>query len=228
MKLNVFILFFGIIFCSFDSLSQEEFNQTDAQDKPHGVWKKYYEGTQQLRYEGQFEHGKEVGEFKFYCEDCKDKPEAIKKFNHKDNIAEVKYFTKKGKILSEGKMKGKERIGEWITYHKNTNIPMIRENYQKGKLTGKSSIYYPDGKITEELYYFNGLKEGANIYYSRMGVVIKKLQYKDDKLHGPATYYDGHGDLIIEGSYKDDKKDGLWKYYKNGKLVLEESFPKKN
>lgn len=227
MKLNVFILFFGIIFCSFDSFSQEEINQTDAQGKPHGVWKKYYEGTQQLRYEGQFEHGKEVGEFRFYCEDCKDKPEAIKKFNNKNDIAKVEYFTKKGKILSEGKMKGREHLGEWITYHKNSDVPMIRENYSNGKLNGKRTIYFPDGIVTEELDYSKGIKEGANIYYSRMGVAIKKLQYKNDKLHGPATYYDGHGNLIIEGTYKDDKKDGLWKYYKNGKLVLEETFPKK-
>ena len=228
MKLTAFILFFGISFCSAEVFSQKEFNQLDDQGKPHGIWKKYYEGTQQLRYEGKFEHGKEVGQFKFYCEECKDKPVAIKNFNVKDDISEVEYFTVKGKIVSKGKMKGKERIGEWVTYHKDSKTPMVKETYLDGNLNGKQTTYYPDGKITEELDFSNGLKDGVNIYYSPTGIVIKKLLYKDDKLHGSVMYYDGHGNLIIEGSYKDDAKYGLWKYYKNGKVVLEETFPKKN
>lgn len=228
MKLNAFILFFGIILIPFNTFSQKEINQTDSQGKRDGVWEKYYEGTQQLRYEGKFDHGKEVGEFKFYCEECKDKPTVIKKYNHKDDIAEVEYFTIKGKLVSEGKMKGHDRVGEWITYHKDSKTPMVRETYSNGKLTGRRTTYYPDGSITEELDFSNGLKDGENIYYSVSGVVIKKLQYKDDMLHGPASYYDGYGILLIEGSYKNDRKDGLWKYYKNGKVVLEETFPKKD
>ncbi len=228
MKPTAFILFFGIILIPFSVFSQEEVNQTDSQGKRHGEWKKYYEGTQQLRYEGKFEHGKEVGVFKFYCEECKDKPTVIKKFNNKNDIADVEYFTIKGKLVSEGKMKGQDRIGEWITYHKDSKTPMVLENYSDGKLIGKRITYYPDGKITEELAYKNGLKEGENIYYSPKGVVIKKLQYKADVLEGPAFYYDGYGNILIEGFYKNDRKDGLWKYYKNGKVILEETFPKKN
>ena len=44
----------------------QEFNQFDSNGKRHGKWKKNFEGTEVLRYEGQFEHGKEVGVFKFY------------------------------------------------------------------------------------------------------------------------------------------------------------------
>lgn len=228
MKLSVFILFFGIICFPVNAFSQMEINQVDEQGKPHGIWKKYYEGTEQLRYEGKFDHGKEIGEFRFYCEDCKDKPVAVKNFNKKGDVTEVTYFTNKGNIISRGKMMGKERIGEWITYHENSKVPMVKETYSDGKLNGKKTTYYSNGKITEELNFVNGLKEGSNIFYSPIGVVIKKLEYKDDKLHGPVTYYDGHGNLIIEGSYKDDKKNGPWKYYKDGKMVLEETFPKKN
>src|SRR5690554_980327 len=103
MKFIPFIFFLGITFFSVDAFSQEAINQLDKNGEPHGVWKKYFEGTDQLRYEGQFENGKEVGEFKFYCEDCKDKPVAIKNFKSKDGVADVKYVTKKGAIISEGK-----------------------------------------------------------------------------------------------------------------------------
>ena len=120
MKKTALIFFFGIILCSHSAFSQSEINQMDAQGKRHGIWKKMYEGTNQLRYEGTFEHGREVGEFKFYCEDCKGQPTVIKSFKGKNGLAHVKYFTIKGKLVSEGEMQGKDRIGEWVYYHENT------------------------------------------------------------------------------------------------------------
>ena len=228
MKLNIIIFLIGLAVCSSNSYSQQDINETDAQGKPHGIWKKYYEGTSQLRYEGEFKHGKEVGEFKFYCETCKEKPEAVLNYNAKNNTVHVQYFNAKGKLVSEGIMKDKNREGEWVTYHKNSTLPMIRENYSNGKLHGRKTVYYANGIPTEELDYKMGLREGENLYYSPSGVVIKRLLYKNDQLHGPATYYDALGEVIIEGSYKEDIKHGLWKYYKNGSLILEETFPKKH
>lgn len=228
MKKTVLISFFAIILCSHSAFSQSEINQMDAQGKRHGVWKKTFEGTDQLRYEGTFDHGKEVGEFKFYCEDCKNQPMVIKNFTGKDNIADVKYFTVKGKLVSEGKMQDKDRIGEWIYYHEKSKNIMTREQYVNGKLDGKVTTYYPNGKITQETTYKKGIKEGEDNYYSPDGILLKKLLYINDQLQGPATYYDAYGNVIIEGFYKEGKKHGLWKYYKNGTIVLEETYPKKD
>ncbi len=222
----IHLFFFGIILFSAQGFSQNEINQVDAQGLNHGVWKKMYPGTKQLRYEGQFDHGKEVGEFKFYCEECKDKPSVIKNFSGNDGFAEVKYFTIKGKLVSEGNMKGKDRVGEWVYYHEKSKNVMTRENYVEGKLDGKKITYYPNGQVTEEIEYSNGLMNGEDNYYSPAGVLLKKLQNKDGQLHGPAFYYDAKGAVVIEGFYKDGKKHGLWKYYKNGKVVLEETYPK--
>ncbi len=220
----------GLLLLFFLNLSlcaaQEGYNQFDANNERHGPWKKYFEGSRQLRYEGQFEHGKEVGTFKFYCEDCKDQPMVVKEFSSKDNTADVKYFTIKGKLVSEGKMEGKERIGEWLYYHKKSSDIMSRENYLDGKIHGKKITYYPNGQITEELSYENGLMQGENHYYSPEGILLKKLRYSNDQLHGEATYYDASGNVSIKGFYKEGKKHGLWQYYKNGEVVLEETFPK--
>jgi antitoxin component YwqK of YwqJK toxin-antitoxin module len=226
MKKTALLFLFGILFCAISGFSQSDINQMDAQGNRHGLWKKTFEGSKQIRYEGTFEHGKEVGEFKFYCESCKDKPSVVKNFTGKDGMADVKYFTIKGKLVSEGKMKDKDRIGEWVYYHEKSKSVMTRENYAKGKLEGKVTTYYTNGKITEETNYKNGIKEGENNYYSPEGVLLKKLLYREDKLQGPALHYDAYGNLVIEGFYKDDKKHGLWKYYKDGKVVLEETFPK--
>ncbi len=226
MKTKFFILLFGIILSSPFAFSQDEINQVDAEGNRHGLWKKNFEGSKQLRYEGRFEHGNEVGEFKFYCEECKGQPMVIKNFTGKDDIAEVKYFTVKGKLVSEGKMKGQDRIGEWVYYHAKSKNVMTREHYNFGKLEGKIVTYYPNGKLTEETTYKNGIKEGENNYYSPEGVLLKKLLYTNDQLHGPATYYDAYGNVVIEGAYKNNQKHGLWKYYKDGKVVLEETYPK--
>jgi antitoxin component YwqK of YwqJK toxin-antitoxin module len=222
----VLLFFFGIVIGLQPSYSQADINQTDAQGNRHGLWKKLYPGTKQLRYEGVFEHGKEVGTFKFYCETCKDQPSVVKEFNSENSIAEVKYYTVKGKLVSEGKMDGKDRIGEWLYYPKKSSNVMTRENYKNGKLDGLKITYYGNGKIAEERNYVNGLLEGPNNYYSPDGVLLKKLIYKNDVLVGPALYYDASGALTIEGSYKNGKKHGLWKHYKNGKLILEEMYPK--
>ena len=38
----------------------QSINQFDTDGKRHGIWKKNFENTQQLRYEGEFIHGKEM------------------------------------------------------------------------------------------------------------------------------------------------------------------------
>lgn len=223
MKVTQCLLLFlcstGLLF------SQQEINQLNAAGERHGVWKKTFPNSKQLRYEGEFVNGKETGTFKFYCEECKEQPMAVQQFHPNGNTSTMQYFTIKGKLVSEGAMKGKEREGTWVSYHKNAKEVMMREEYKNGKLHGKKTTYYPDGKVTEEISYLNGLAEGENLYYAPTGVLLKKLQYKNDLLHGPAVYYNGKGEVSIEGNYKNGKKDGLWKYYENGK-VREERFPK--
>lgn len=225
MRLLLFILFASVIGTN-PLWSQAEINQLDAEGKRHGIWKKNHPGTKILRYEGQFEHGKEVGVFKFYCKDCGGKPAVIKTFSRDNDLADVQYFTVSGKLVSEGKMDGKARIGEWVYYQKKSKEILTRENYLDGELHGLKTTYYPNGIIAEEIAYENGKKQGVNNYYSPANVLLKKLIYTNDQLHGPAKHYDASGQLIIDGQYKDGKKDGLWRYFKNGVLLKEETFPK--
>jgi len=222
---NSFFILFGII-CCFGSISAQEVNQLDAAGERHGVWKKQFPSSEQLRYEGQFEHGKEVGTFKFYCDDCGSQPMVVKEFIGKSGEAKVTYFTKKGKLVSEGRMNGKNRIGKWLYYHEKSKTILTQETYTNGKLDGIKKTFYPNGTLTEEITYVKGSKEGANHYYSPDGVLLKKLQYINDLLQGPAEYYDSNGSVTIKGQYLKGKKNGLWKYYKNGELELEEIYPK--
>ena len=65
MKFLVLLVFGS--FLSLTTLVAQGVNQVDANGERDGLWQKFYEGTSQLRYEGTFQHGKEVGTFKFYC-----------------------------------------------------------------------------------------------------------------------------------------------------------------
>ncbi len=222
----VLLFFFGVVFASPIASAQSEINQMDAEGKRDGLWKKKYPGTKQVRYEGTFKHGKEVGTFKFYCEDCKKQPSVVKEFKTGNSISEVKYYTPKGKLVSEGKMDGRNRIGEWLYYPKKYSTVMTKEFYKNGKLDGKKFTYYPNGKVTEEINYSKGIKEGENNHYSPEEVLLKKMTYRNDLLVGEVFHYDASGSLMIEGFYKEGRKNGLWKYYKHGKLILEEKYPK--
>jgi len=220
------ILFLSLLFGSSLMISQNEINQFDSQGKRHGIWKKTFEDSKQIRYEGAFIHGKEIGVFKFYCSDCKDKPTIVKTFNNDNNIAEVQYYTIKGKLVSEGNMIDKKRVGDWVYYHKKSKEIMTKEIYKDGRIDGLKVTFYLNNQIAEELNYKNGLKEGVNNYYSPEGVLLKKLFYKNDQLQGYAYYYDAKGDVVLEGNYKNNKKNGVWKTFKNKKLLKEDIYPK--
>ncbi|GEQ86695.1 hypothetical protein ULMS_22030 [Patiriisocius marinistellae] len=224
MRAKILFLFITI-FSLINISAQSEINQIDVNGERHGIWKKNFPKSKQVRYEGQFEHGKEKGLFKFYCEECGTNPMATKDFLEND-IVNVKYFTIKGKLVSEGQMKDKNRIGEWLYYHEKSNKVMTRENYVSGKLDGVKTTYYGNDVVAETVTYKQGLMEGTNNHYSYDAILLKALNYSNDKLHGTAVYYDVRGDKLLEGQYKKGRKDGVWKTFKDGKLEKEETFPK--
>ncbi len=203
----------------------QEFNAFDAEGKRHGRWQKKYENSDQIRYEGTFEHGKEVGEFKFYKPTSGSSPTAVKTFSKTNDSVKVRYFTKKGKVISEGAMINKDRVGKWTYYHNGSDKIMMTEQYTSGKLNGEQLTYFENGQLTEKISYVEGKRTGKRTMYSESGVVLKEFIYENDKLHGLTKYYDTDGTLIIEGNYKKDRKDGIWKYYKNGKLAEQKLFP---
>lgn len=207
-------------------LGQTEVNGYDGQGMRHGLWQKHYDQSTQLRYQGHFEHGKEVGAFKFYCSDCGDQPTAIREFNAQETGAVVSYYTKKGHLVSTGRLIDQKRDGIWETYHKDSKVPMSRESYQLGALNGTKETFYPNGKLAESLTYNNDVIQGTQLFYGHNGQLIKSYHYEDGQLHGPAFFYDAQGQMTAEGQYKRDKKHGLWRYYDQGVLTKEETFPK--
>tara|TARA_R110002096_G_scaffold147031_2_gene306460 strand:- start:14388 stop:15095 length:708 start_codon:yes stop_codon:yes gene_type:complete len=221
IKLSIFLFFLNSI-----SIFAQDINQFDANGKRHGIWKKTFDKTNVLRYEGAFLNGKEIGLFKFY-KNIKNKAilTASKQFNKNNNIAEVKFYTPKGKVISEGQMDGKTYIGTWKYYQKNSEQLLILEHFDNsGNLNGERFVYYENGQIAEKQNYKEGKLDGISLWYSETGSVLKEFVYVNGELHGLSKFYNPKGMLLVEGNYKRGKKDGIWKYYENGKLKEEKDF----
>jgi antitoxin component YwqK of YwqJK toxin-antitoxin module len=220
---KVFVLLFLV---EVTLTSAQTINQFDSEGLRHGIWKKYYDNTTVLRYEGEFNHGNEIGLFKYYKNvDKSASLAATKQFNEANNKAYVTFYTSKGKVVSEGEMDGKLYIGEWKYYQKNSKKIMTLENYDnQGLLDGDRFVYYENGQIAEKQFYVHSQLEGASIWYSEKNVVLKEFQYVNGELHGLSKFYNPKGELILEGSYKQGKKHGIWKTYESGKLIEEKDF----
>lgn len=225
IKQNLFFLLFLTLFLT-DAVAQDTKNQVDKDGERHGFWSVNFDKTDQPRYEGTFEHGKEVGTFKFYKLDRnKSVLSATREFVPNSNDILVKFYSSKGKLISEGQMINKLFVGKWVYYHNKTNGIMTVEHYNdQGQLEGEKSVYYPNGQMAEQSHYVHGKLEGVSKVFSEKGVLIKEFTYKDDILHGMSKYYDADGTMLAEGAFKNDKKHGIWKYYEKGVLTEEKDF----
>ncbi len=215
MKITITILLFLNSFLIF---SQEKINQINAKGERVGIWKKYY-ANNRIRYQGQFENGKEIGVFKYFSIENSKQPIVIKTFSSNNHKANVKFYNKEAILESDGTMNGKLRIGKWNFYQPDGISLLSVENYINGILEGEVLTYYSNGKITEILHYKSGKLNGVVKQFSKIGSVLNHVNYVDGKLNGLAQYYDENGELIYKGNYKDDVKVGKWEHYKNGKQV---------
>lgn len=208
--------------------SQDNLNQMDEQGKRHGLWEKTFDGTDQIRYRGNFNHGNETGLFEFYkLVKGKSLLSATRQFDSKSDTIAVKFYASTGKIISEGAMIGKNFVGKWVYYHNKTKGILTVEYYNnQGKLEGERNVYYENGQMAEQSFYKDGKLEGTSKIFSDTGVVIKIFEYKNGQLNGLSQYFDGAGQMLAEGHYKNDQKNGIWKYYENGILTEEKDFTK--
>ncbi|WCO02483.1 toxin-antitoxin system YwqK family antitoxin [Psychroserpens ponticola] len=223
IKQNIMSRLFFMFILTMSSIvlyAQGSVNQLDEDGKRHGVWEKYFDKTDQLRYEGKFDHGKEIDTFNFYTlKNKKSVLSAVKVFNPNNNLASVKFISSRGKLISEGTMNGRLYTGKWTYYQNKSAGVLSAETYNdQGKLDGEKIVYYPNGKTAEIVNYKDGKFEGISKWYSERGTLIKDLLYSNDELHGLAKYYDADGIILAEGEYQHGRKHKIWNYYEGGKL----------
>lgn len=205
----------------------QEVNKIDAQGKKDGLWEGVYEESKRPRYEGTFDHGKEVGKFVFFDDTKAGTIIATREFNSKDDSCYTIFFNQKGNKVSEGKLVNKQFEGEWKYYHENATTIMTSELYVKGKLEGVRKVFYPNQKIAEETTYKNGIKNGPYKKYAENGIVFEESSYKDNEFDGPAIFRNDANVVVSKGLYKNGKKVGIWEITTKGKTEkVNMNFPK--
>jgi len=210
-----------IFFIAIQTIIAQDSNKLDEKGLKHGVWKGSYEVSKRPRYEGTFEHGKEIGIFKFY-DDTKAKTViATREFNPKDNSCYTIFYNQKNNKVSEGKLVNKLYEGQWKYYHEDSPLIMTTELYTNGKLNGVRKVYYKSERIAEEITYKNGVKDGSYKKYAENGIVLEESFYKNDQYEGIAIFRSAENVVTAKGIFKNGKKVGMWEFMKEGKVTKE-------
>ena len=226
MKITKFLFLIVITaFCFSTTLfSQSDFNKLDENGNKNGVWKGIYEESKRPRYEGAFEHGKEIGLFSYFDDTKSRTIIATREFNSKDNSAYTIFYDQNKNKVSEGKVINKLHEGAWTYYHKASAIIMTLENYKNGKLEGLKTINFPSGNVAELTNYKNGIREGIYKKIAENGVILEESTYLNGELNGTSTFKAPDGLVVAKGMFKQGKKVGIWLFYENGKIVSKDNF----
>jgi len=196
----------------------QDTNKLDKDGKKQGLWKGIYEESKRPRYEGTFDHGKEVGMFKFFDDTKVGTVIATREFSAKDNSCYTIFYNQKSNKVSEGKVVNKLFEGEWKYYHEDSPQIMATEFYVKGKLKGTRKVFFKNGKIAEETNYIDGIKNGPYKKYTEDAVVLEDSSFKNGEYDGKATFRDETNQIAGQGLFKDGKKVGMWKILEKDKL----------
>ena len=208
------------------SVFAQETNKLDDKGNKHGLWKGFYEESKRPRYEGTFDHGKEIGLFTYFEDTKASSVIATREFNSKDNSAYTIFYDQKKNKVSEGKVINKLHEGPWTYYHEASKIIMTLENYKNGKLEGLKTINFSSGKVAELTNYKNGIKEGGYKKIAENEVILEESFYINGEINGTSTFKGPDGLVVAKGMFKQGKKVGIWLFYENGKLVSKDNFNK--
>ncbi|UYW02513.1 hypothetical protein K5I29_06465 [Flavobacterium agricola] len=199
------------------ALAQNAYN---SNGKRHGKWSGVYKDTNNLRYEGEFNDGKEVGIFYLYDNTKNKVVISTRDFTANNGVVVETFLDQKGNKVSEGSSINGKKTGKWVYYFKDSNTIMSEENYANGLLEGESKTFYKNGKLLEHKYYKNNALHGKYQRFTEQGNLLHNLNYAEGKLNGLGEYYSSTGKIYTKGEYKDNIKVGHWPVFdKNGKEV---------
>ncbi|MBK7967994.1 MAG: toxin-antitoxin system YwqK family antitoxin [Bacteroidetes bacterium] len=184
-------------------------NRTDAKGLKQGPWRRYYDNDQ-LFSETIFKNGKPQGNTNTFYKSGKKQAVLVNSADGK--TARMTSFWENGKIKAVGKYINQEKDSTWNYYSENDTLLTAIENYKLGKAHGIWKTFYPTGKISDEITYVNGLKEGPIKRYFTNGSIKVDGRYKADTFEGTIVHFHMNGKPYIKGQYKNGLKEGEWLY----------------
>jgi len=219
--LRLLLLFGSFIYC-IGSFSQDTVNQTDAQGRKQGAWRKYDKDGFRV-YEGQFKDGIPYGKFTYYYQNSK-----IRTISIFSGDGSVTYSTSRfpnGNLMAKGKYIDQKRDSLWQFFSEYDGALVSEEFYIDGKKEGLEKIFYPGKCEAEIITWKEGIKEGAWKQFYDDGAPKLVGAYKNDEREGPIKTFFVTGKILVTGQYKKGHQDGTWTYYdENGGVTLKEYY----
>ena len=129
---------------------------------------------------------------------------------------EQKNYDKSGKLVQSlnethfEKYRGRILNGLVCEYYLQNNFATeikSTTSYIDGVKSGKSIVYFPNGKIEKETWYKEGLKDGEEIDYSKDGKSQSKRIYKEDKSF-QGNFNENVGAYVVNLNYVNGLKEG--------------------
>jgi antitoxin component YwqK of YwqJK toxin-antitoxin module len=220
--MNRLLLVFLIIGMNLVVFSQDSINRTDASGRRQGVWRKVDKDGHKI-YDGQFKDGAPVGEFRYYYPDGKLKTVSV--LSEGGKTARTVSYSSGGLKIAEGKYMNEKKDSSWRYYSDLDGVLLSEESYTSGIRNGVSTTFYPNGKITEVVYFRDGKKEGEWIQYFDDGKLKLKGRYINDEKDGLFTGYYPSGKISFSGTYKTGHMDGRWTFYEeNGDVIRTDKY----
>lgn len=229
-------------------------NQYNSQGHKQGLWQTFYaDGT--VKWEGTYEDGKREGYFKTYTESGSlktiekyindvlqlDAPELAKL------EVQTEYFPD-GRIKSSGPVKNGLPFGAHRTYDDSGKV-VKADIYDSGRVVAEGILdeanlqqgnwkeFHPNGQLSAEGTYVNGVRVGAWKFYYMNGSKFEEGKYdqrgrpigkwmwyyddgkvlRESNFHqglqdGDFVEYNETGGVITKGMYLDGLKEGKWVY----------------
>ena len=215
-----------------DNKIQDSVNRTNSNGDKVGYW---IEKAGEYTYKGEYSANKKVNNWIGYYPN--NLIYRIDYFNNgvKDGISIQ--FDRKGKISLVENFKNGLAHGQVILYSQFNETPQSETEYAFGKKNGLYRQYYDNGKIQEESWFKDDLKNGISKWNNKNGQRIAEYKYKfgnfdglqktffendslqssnnyiDNILSGESKEYYRNGKVKISGNYVNGEKDGIWTEY---------------
>jgi len=130
-------------------------------------------------------------------------------------------FDRRGKMTLLENYRNGMTHGQTIHYSQFNETPLSECDYAYGKRNGMFRQYYDNGKIQEESYFKDDLKNGFSKWFNKNGRLIAVYQYLNGNFDGiQKTFYE-NDTLQTVYFFKDNKYSGESKeFYRNGKVKV--------
>lgn len=230
----------------YEGVSADTLNKMNANNQKTGYW---IERSGEFTNMGSYVDGKKVGNWVTLLSN-----NLIYKLEYygngeKDGIS--LQFDRKAKLTSLENYKNGQLHGYCSYLGPYNEMPTKEINYANGKYSGMMKLYYENGKIQEESYYKDNVKNGPSRWYSKNSKLIAIYNYVDGKFEGQQrTFYDNdstqvlsnytnnllngdykefyrNGVAKVAGKYMNGDKEGIWfEYDETGKAIKKETYKK--